>query len=147
MKYIIAIIFLIVFVLPSFAQDTTFIVQINDGLEYKFNVTKNSEGLIENITFHEFTNEDGIFLATILNFSEEDFAHYIEFDDYNFDGYLDMYVHDPCMILANCHGKVYLYEEGTFQHNPGFRCYDIRFRRPPDERNNLTKPQCRRIPL
>lgn len=120
MKHITAVIFLIVFAIPSFAQDTTFIVQINDGLDYKFNVTKNSEGLIENITFHEFTNEDGIFLATILRFSEEDFAHYIEFDDYNFDGYLDMYVHDPCMILANCHGKIYLYEDGSFNHYSGF---------------------------
>lgn len=108
------------FTIPSFAQDTTFTVNIKEGLEYKFTVTKDNEGLIENITFHEFTNEDGIFLATILRFSEEDFAHYIDFDDYNFDGYLDMYVHDPCMILGNCHGKVYLYEDGSFKHHPGF---------------------------
>lgn len=33
----------------------------------------------------------------------------IEFDDYNFDGYTDIYVYDGCAILANCFGKVYLY--------------------------------------
>jgi hypothetical protein len=35
----------------------------------------------------------------------------IEFNDFNFDGYKDLYVYDGCAILANCFGKVYLYNK------------------------------------
>ena len=35
----------------------------------------------------------------------------IEFDDYNFDGYTDIYVYDGCAILANCFGKVFIYDK------------------------------------
>jgi hypothetical protein len=35
----------------------------------------------------------------------------IEFNDYNFDGYTDIYVYDGCAILANCFGKVYIYDK------------------------------------
>lgn len=46
----------------------------------------------------------------------------IEFDDYNFDGYTDIYVYDGCAILANCFGKVYLYSADlkNFERNYGF---------------------------
>jgi hypothetical protein len=35
----------------------------------------------------------------------------IEFNDFNFDGYIDLYVYDGCAISANCFGKVYLYNK------------------------------------
>jgi hypothetical protein len=35
----------------------------------------------------------------------------IEFNDYNFDGYTDMYIYDGCAILANCFGKVFIYDK------------------------------------
>lgn len=120
MKLIYSIILFLILVTPSFAQDTTFVVSVKDGVDYKFTIKKNSDGIIQSVSFFEYVGEEGIFLAERIRFSEEDFAHYIDFDDYNFDGYIDIYVHDPCMILANCHGKVYLYEDGSFKHHPGF---------------------------
>ena len=58
----------------------------------------------------------------ILALLKDDYAHYIDFDDYNFDGYLDMYIHDPCMILGNCHGRIYLFnpDMGEFRHDSRF---------------------------
>lgn len=46
----------------------------------------------------------------------------IEFDDYNFDGFTDIYVYDGCAILANCFGKVYLYNTDlkNFERHYGF---------------------------
>jgi hypothetical protein len=46
----------------------------------------------------------------------------IEFDDFNFDGYKDLYIHDGCAISANCHGKVFLYNKKLkkFVHHSGF---------------------------
>ncbi|MCX6166169.1 MAG: hypothetical protein NTU73_15135 [Ignavibacteriae bacterium] len=46
----------------------------------------------------------------------------LEFNDFNFDGYVDLYVYDGCAILANCHGKVFIYNEGLnkFVHDYGF---------------------------
>lgn len=120
MKLIYSIILFLIFITPSFAQDTTFVVSIKDGLDYKFTIKKNRDGIIQSVSFYEFVSEEGIFLAERIHFSEEDFAHYIDFDDYNFDGYLDMYVHDPCMILANCHGKIYLFNDGSFKHDSRF---------------------------
>lgn len=32
-----------------------------------------------------------------------------EFDDYNFDGYNDLYLKDACAILGNCNGIIFLY--------------------------------------
>ena len=60
--------------------------------------------------------------VNVIVLHEDDYAHYIKFDDYNFDGYLDMYVHDPCMILGNCHGRVYLFNSRLveYKHDPRF---------------------------
>jgi hypothetical protein len=46
----------------------------------------------------------------------------IEFNDFNFDGYLDLYVYDGCAILGNCFGKVYMYNRDLkkFVHDPAF---------------------------
>ena len=46
----------------------------------------------------------------------------ISFDDYNFDGYLDIYFYDGCAILANCFGKVYTYDvkKNIFVHDKVF---------------------------
>jgi|WetSurMetagenome_2_1015567.scaffolds.fasta_scaffold88471_2 hypothetical protein len=46
----------------------------------------------------------------------------IEFNDFNFDGYLDLYVYDGCAILGNCYGKIYLYNRDLkkFVHDPAF---------------------------
>lgn len=37
------------------------------------------------------------------------FVFNMEFNDYNFDGYLDLYLYDGCAILGNCFGKVLIY--------------------------------------
>jgi len=34
----------------------------------------------------------------------------MEFNDYNFDGYTDMYLYDACAVLGNCFGKVFLFD-------------------------------------
>lgn len=46
----------------------------------------------------------------------------IEFADYNFDGYIDMYLYDGCAILANCFGKIYIYNPSNkeFIHDKVF---------------------------
>jgi hypothetical protein len=46
----------------------------------------------------------------------------IEFNDFNFDGCLDLYVYDGCAILGNCFGKIYLYNSDLkkFVHDPAF---------------------------
>ena len=84
------------------------------------------------LSFELFNYEDSDVIGTIKYWDnnqsplnaivllKDDFAHYIEFDDYNFDGYLDMYVHDPCMILGNCFGKVYIFENNRYKHDPQF---------------------------
>jgi hypothetical protein len=46
----------------------------------------------------------------------------IEFNDFNFDGYLDLYVYDGCAILGNCYGKVYIFNKdlNKFVQEPAF---------------------------
>lgn len=46
----------------------------------------------------------------------------IEFNDFNFDGYLDLYLYDGCVILGNCYGKVFLFnrEQSKFIRETAF---------------------------
>lgn len=56
--------------------------------------------------------------------SEKDslFVLNMEFNDYNFDGYLDLYLYDGCAILGNCFGKIFIYNPGKkqFLHDMAF---------------------------
>jgi len=47
--------------------------------------------------------------------TEKDFEYAVDFtfDDYNFDGYKDIYLKDGCAILDNCSGNVFLYNPET----------------------------------
>jgi len=38
------------------------------------------------------------------------FVFNMEFNDFNFDGYLDLYLYDGCAILGNCFGKIFIYK-------------------------------------
>ncbi len=121
MRYLLTILaFLFSTSLFAADPDSTFNVEISDKLTYTFYISyfDNSE-VIRNVGFNEYSTS-GIVLVENIRFQEDDFVHYINFDDYNFDGYLDMYVHDPCMILGNCHGKIYLFEKNRFSHDPQF---------------------------
>jgi len=50
------------------------------------------------------------------------FVFNMEFNDYNFDGYLDLYLYDGCAILGNCFGKVLIYnpDKKQFVHEITF---------------------------
>jgi hypothetical protein len=56
--------------------------------------------------------------------SERDslFVINMEFNDYNFDGYLDLYLYDGCAILGNCFGKIYTFDpmKKEFVYNKAF---------------------------
>lgn len=112
--------FFIVFISNlSFSQcDTNFTVNIKKFyVEFDFCIKKDGD-LIREITYSVHSDDNIVISPKKIKLSDDDFAHYIEFDDYNFDGYLDMYVHDPCMILGNCFGKVYLFRDVEFKHDP-----------------------------
>ena len=100
--------------------DSTFTVDIDLSDNHKilsFEVF-NYEGTDEINLIKYWDNNQSPLNAIVL--LEEDYAHWIEFDDYNFDGYLDMYVHDPCMVLGNCHGKIYLFKDNVFRYDQQF---------------------------
>jgi hypothetical protein len=123
-KLFTVLIFFSFFSINSFAfspPDSSFNVEISKGKNFKFGIYYlPGDDIIQKLTYYEVNPGERIALAAIIDFTEDDYVHYIEFDDYNFDGYLDMYAHDPCMILGNCFGKVYLYEDGQFNHDPQF---------------------------
>jgi hypothetical protein len=48
-------------------------------------------------------------LQTLNSDRDSLFVFNMEFNDYNFDGYLDLYLYDGCAILGNCFGKVLIY--------------------------------------
>jgi len=48
-------------------------------------------------------------LQTLTEDRDSIFVFNMEFNDYNFDGYLDFYLHDGCAILGNCFGQVYIF--------------------------------------
>ena len=107
----------------SFSQaDSSFTLDINTGddiNEYFFEIYHyDGSDEIDSIKYWPGKPDK----ANVLALLEDDYAHSIDFDDYNFDGYLDMYTHDPCMILGNCHGRVYIFNTGLgeFKHDPRF---------------------------
>jgi hypothetical protein len=51
-------------------------------------------------------------LQTLTEDRDSIFVLNMEFNDYNFDGYLDLYLYDGCAILGNCFGQVYIYNPG-----------------------------------
>ena len=55
-------------------------------------------------------SKSGKLLQTI-NRKDLDALVQTDFDDYNFDGFKDMYIKDHCMILGNCFGFVYLFNK------------------------------------
>lgn len=118
--------FTLVFVfslLPTFAfsqMDTTFTIDIDagsgvDNYAIEFNYY-NSTDVVARVTYKRVSSGE----VHTIDMTSDDYVHYLEFEDYNFDGKLDMYAHDPCMILGNCFGKVYLFKDGEFKHDPQF---------------------------
>jgi hypothetical protein len=56
--------------------------------------------------------------------SEKDsvFVFNINFDDYNFDGYKDMYLYDLCALYGNCSGRVFIFDPAkkVYVHDRAF---------------------------
>jgi hypothetical protein len=50
-------------------------------------------------------------LQTLNSDRDSLFVFNMEFNDYNFDGYLDLYLYDGCAILGNCFGKVFIFNQ------------------------------------
>ncbi|MBI5403242.1 MAG: hypothetical protein HY959_07555 [Ignavibacteriae bacterium] len=48
-------------------------------------------------------------IQTLTEDRDSIFVFNMEFNDYNFDGYLDFYLTDACAILGNCYGQVYIF--------------------------------------
>lgn len=122
MRYILTAFLFAIILTPisAFSQaDTTFTVEVGKYNKFDFRVYKGGD-LIKEITYAVHSDDNSVNQPYIVKLTDDDFAHYIEFDDYNFDGYLDMYVHDPCMILGNCFGKIYLFDGEQFRHDPRF---------------------------
>lgn len=67
-------------------------------------------GIKEKISKIELTDEYNKTLQNINSNDSEWFANVVV-DDYNFDGYKDLYIHDGCVILGNCSGLVMLYDK------------------------------------
>ena len=61
-------------------------------------------------------------LQTLNSDRDSLFVFNIEFNDYNFDGYLDLYLYDGCAILGNCFGRVLIYNPDIkqFIHDMAF---------------------------
>jgi hypothetical protein len=99
--------------------DSIFSVSIGGGSTYDFSIyRKNENGSISQVS----AQKQGAKEEQVFVFKDDDYLFYPEFNDYNFDGYLDMYIHDPCMILGNCSGLVYIFNPGhsRFDHDPQF---------------------------
>lgn len=127
-NFLFAVIIISAFIMPARQSevsafhndpDSSFSVSIGGGSIYNFSVfRKNANGSISQLSAQKTgANEEQVFV-----FKNDDYLFYAEFNDYNFDGYLDMYIHDPCMILGNCSGLVYIFnpEHSRFDHDPQF---------------------------
>jgi hypothetical protein len=92
--------------------DTTFFRKINnDVATISFNAKLNKKDNIffpvKEITIRDSSSNQ---LIQIIDPEKDSLGIVnIEFNDFNFDGYIDLYVYDGCAILGNCFGKVYLY--------------------------------------
>jgi hypothetical protein len=103
--------------------DSTFYVLVNKGVSpFKFEIwrVKGSFGVkhfddIYKINIYD--SSSGKLLQTIDSSAMADVLTQLEFDDYNFDGYLDIYIKDRCAILDNCRGIVFIYGTNTHLFN------------------------------
>jgi len=61
-------------------------------------------------------------IQTLTEDRDSIFVFNMEFSDYNFDGYLDIYLYDACAILGNCYGQVYIFnpDKKLFVRDRGF---------------------------
>jgi hypothetical protein len=93
--------------------DTTFFFRIKRGkpsLKFEY-VSSQDRERINKINI--FDSLSGKLLQTIDSAEMNDLPVQVDFDDYNFDGWIDVYIKDGCMILGNCHGVVLLYDSAS----------------------------------
>ena len=114
-------ILLLAFYVTGHAQDSTFTVMINknDYVQLDFRIVKDGD-IFKEINYSVHADDNVVLTEKTIDLSNDNYVHYVVFDDYNFDGYLDMYLHDPCMVLGNCIGMVYLFKDGGFVHATQF---------------------------
>ncbi len=104
----------------SITKDT--ILLVNENLKYKFQVHKENSDFLSKIISINYSLIDSDPLPKRIDLKEKDYAIFLKFDDYNYDGYLDMYIHNTCAILNNCHGYIYLFDPKLkeYIHNEQF---------------------------
>jgi hypothetical protein len=99
---------------PNENRDTLIFRKVNkDVPALAFNIILNEKNYIyfpvKNILIKDSATNK---LIQIIDPEKDSLGIYnIEFNDFNFDGYTDLYIYDGCAILANCFGKVYLYDK------------------------------------
>jgi len=90
--------------------DTTFYFRLKRGapsIKFEY-ISSVDHERINRINIYDSTS--GKLLQTIDSADMNDFPVQVDFDDYNFDGWIDLYIRDGCVILGNCHGIVLLYD-------------------------------------
>lgn len=94
--------------------DTSYKSEFGKDLELTVNIfitfDLRERGINEKITKIELLDEYNKTVQAITSNDSEWFANTV-IDDYNFDGYKDIYIHDGCAILGNCFGLVMLYDK------------------------------------
>ena len=95
-------------------QDTSYKSDFGKDLKLTVNIfitiDLREQGINEKITKIELIDEYKKTLQSINSNDSEWFAN-VTIDDYNFDGFKDLYIYDGCVVLGNCSGLVMLYDK------------------------------------
>jgi len=93
--------------------DSSYTVAINKSFKIKINIWRIRESKEKNHYDHfcrlEIYNEIPDNLLQTIDTSGLEGIINVSFDDFNFDGYKDLYLTDGCAILGNCIGNVFLF--------------------------------------
>ena len=101
-------------------EDTTLL--IFENMKYKFQILRNGPESYNEIEKIHYSQSNNFINPKSINFKDKEYFIFMEFEDYNFDGYLDLYLKNGCAILNNCSGCIYLFnpEHNEFKHNEQF---------------------------